>query len=698
MAQTMEVQGEPEPAPVRPGIVLGQRYELVRCIGSGTYGEVWQAHDLLNGHLEVAVKMLRFERSSSEVRKRFARECSALELLMPNPHIVAIRARGVHLGQDYMVLELLDGLSLAQWLGTHSRNELPGLRAALDLFVQICSGVAAAHQVKNPGPIIHRDIKPENVMLVPDKANPESGYTAKLLDFGMARLGDLRRTRSGEQLGTPLYMAPEQVAGDESAIGPWSDVYALGVLLVELLTLQPTTAEGSSIRGLLARAGHRGVWQHVCTARPDVPVEFRSILTRALAPQSASRFHDAEALLRELRAAFPWLGGSSRSQPSRLLPRLRTRGRMLLVSLAGLCSVFGAALLIWPHPKQPAKKAPSESSPRPPPSQTEGKDPRGIRWAVNQALGAAESENLALHPGLSRLIPIDEGIFRMGSGLPQGATALRWCQVLLGAEGSQSCNQASLRDEQAQRLVSLSAFYIEQTEVSNWQYADWLNRQSGLTFVAVPRPGTGGSYRVQYGEEPLLEIGSGAGRSDGLFYQEGKVHIAPGADRLPVTRVSWYGARAYCSAHGRRLPTEAEWEMAARAPDGRPFPWGSEAPLCDGVVIARDKQLACDRPTELLRPVTAGGQDRSSSGVLHLAGNVSEWVQDAFEPSYWDCAEPCRNPVVQESQRSAGPDNARVVRGGSWQSSLLSAWSSTRSRAIASLTSPALGFRCARSR
>ncbi len=163
MAATLDFAHDTAPTVPVPGFVLSQRYELIRPLGSGSHGDVWQAIDLLNGHLEVAVKLLRMERVSEQSRERFARECSALELLMPHPHIVAIRARGCHAGQEYMVLELLRGPSLATWLRQHQGKGLPSLAAVLSLFGQICQGVAAAHQVRNPGAIIHRDLKPAHL-------------------------------------------------------------------------------------------------------------------------------------------------------------------------------------------------------------------------------------------------------------------------------------------------------------------------------------------------------------------------------------------------------------------------------------------------------------------------------------------------------------------------------------------------------
>jgi len=149
---------------IQNGTIVGNRYELVRPIGSGSFGDVWEAFDLLNGHLRVAIKLLHAGRSASEVRTRFARECSALELLIPNQHIVAIRERGIHVDRDYMVMELLEGPTLKEWLHGGGSTKLPDVSVVVSILEQICEGVAAAHSVKSPGPIVHREAYIKNTI------------------------------------------------------------------------------------------------------------------------------------------------------------------------------------------------------------------------------------------------------------------------------------------------------------------------------------------------------------------------------------------------------------------------------------------------------------------------------------------------------------------------------------------------------
>lgn len=697
MTKTLDVREQIWPEQLSSGMVLNDRYQLIARIGSGTYGEVWKAQDLVNKHLEVAVKLSRSELSSPEVRERFARECSALELLMPHRHIVAIRNRGVYQDQDYMVLELLNGQRLSDWIGRHSDDNLPSLTQVLDLFAQICIGVAAAHQVQSPGPIVHRDLKPENVMLVPDPNNLWSGQTVKLLDFGLARLGDLRRTLAGQQLGTPLYMAPEQMDGNEAAIGPWTDIYSLGVILVELLTLRPTGPEESSLRGLVERSGPRGLRHHLQHVRSDLPNTLCQIILKALAPQPAARFPDAHALLCELRTAFPWLdtGLHSSSENLAILHRPRWRTTVTTAMVVVSVAVFGHVLSPRVRSQLPAVVAlllrwgsHDHRLPVSPPRPGANPTPPGAP-PVSRSGGAAASP----------LVELGGTQFLMGSTAMEVQAAQDWCRRQLGPLGARECPLETFNRESPRRRVYVSRYAIEKTEVSNRQLAAWLNAQKGLQLETEQMDDHTEIRWVVKGKERWVDLFPTLGMVRGLSYRDGRYQAEPGTEDMPAVQVSWYAANAYCQSIGRRLPTEAEWEYAARTDKQQTFPWGAADPSCEGVVIARDPGDNCFRVGENLRPVDVATQDRTREGVLNLGGNVAEWVMDAFEPSYRPCPDPCKDPVVSEHiGGAAAAKNLRVFRGGSWSLPLATARGATRSRAPAATTAQTIGFRCAVSR
>ena len=221
MSEGQSNDGRPAPA-FHAGLVLDGRYRLERPLGEGGMGAVWVAYQLALQR-EVAVKVLHFSAESSRARLRD--EALALAAVR-HPAVVQVYDYGeMEGGVPYVVMELVAGEPLGAHLGRV--GTLPA-DEAVALVLPILEGLAAAHRAG----IIHRDIKPENVILAPGP----TGVGPKLLDFGISRRGHAgasRLTADGSILGTPAYMAPEQVRGVE--VDERADVWAVGVLLYELL-------------------------------------------------------------------------------------------------------------------------------------------------------------------------------------------------------------------------------------------------------------------------------------------------------------------------------------------------------------------------------------------------------------------------------------------------------------------------------
>ncbi len=294
------------------GSLVDGRYQLVSMLGEGTFGGVWRAKDTRLAGRPVAVKFLKAEFvEHAGAIARFDAEADALAQVS-HPNIVGVIDRGALTQQRYIVMEFVEGRSLTSWIHQYADDDkLPGISETLSLFDQLCAGIEAAHAVRTPGPIVHRDLKPDNVIL---RVLPGGEVTVKVLDFGIAQLGRRKGTQTGALMGTPLYMAPEQAMGQVAAIGPWTDVFALGVLLVEMLTTsaQATVDEpwwGAALqRPATLRASLDG-------RRSDVPSGLWDVVARCFRAQGSERFSDAGALRFAVRQAAAGVFNASTPPP-----------------------------------------------------------------------------------------------------------------------------------------------------------------------------------------------------------------------------------------------------------------------------------------------------------------------------------------------------------------------------------------------
>ena len=223
-----------------PGTIIAGRYKLLQQIGEGGMGSVWMADQTEPVTRRVAVKLIRVERGQSKtLLSRFEAERQAIAL-MDHPHIAKLLDAGTtEAGAPYFVMELVKGIPLNDYCDTHKLS----IPDRLQLFMQICSAVQHAHQKG----IIHRDLKPSNILVESHDGKP----VPKVIDFGLAKATTgLKLTEHtlftgfGSVLGTPLYMAPEQASFNAVDVDTRADIYALGVILYELLTgTTPLTRE-----------------------------------------------------------------------------------------------------------------------------------------------------------------------------------------------------------------------------------------------------------------------------------------------------------------------------------------------------------------------------------------------------------------------------------------------------------------------
>jgi serine/threonine-protein kinase len=299
------------PTPVRIGEVLADRYRVESVLGTGGMGVVFAAVDL-SGQRRVAIKLLNAAaEQNAEFVSRFLREGRAASRL-ESDHVARVLDCGTLAdGRPYLVTELLEGTDLARLLREQGALDVG---YTVDLVMQTCQGLAEAHAAG----IVHRDLKPANLFLTSTAAGEP---LVKILDFGICKLanddGATSLTAPEQMLGTPKYMSPEQLLASRD-IDPRSDVWAVGVILYELLTAHPPFNAPSLVELMNAILGRTPPPLHML--RANVPPALSALALRCLAKSRVERVPDVGQLLHELspfcsRAQSIALSSTIASQP-----------------------------------------------------------------------------------------------------------------------------------------------------------------------------------------------------------------------------------------------------------------------------------------------------------------------------------------------------------------------------------------------
>ena len=319
-------------APVAPKI---KGYEILGVLGEAAQGRVWRAKQL-STHRQVALKVPRGDLlRSRKAMARFAREIE-LAARLNHPNIARIYDSGLCEGLYYYAMELIEGVSLDEYVKRHDLS----VRQTMELMLMVCEAIQHAHQ----NGVIHRDLKPSNILVAQD-GRP------RVVDFGLARTvlgGSTFQTLSadGEVTGTPAYMSPEQAAGHHGRLDTRTDVYSLGVVLYELLTGDfPYDVTTSTLQTL----------ENIRASEPIRPSKFvrhldrdiQAIVLKALAKEPEDRYQSAAEMVSDIRN---WLAGlpiRARSHSSiYLLRKILSKQRYLLAPLLIYCGVLAVVLVV----------------------------------------------------------------------------------------------------------------------------------------------------------------------------------------------------------------------------------------------------------------------------------------------------------------------------------------------------------------
>jgi serine/threonine protein kinase len=313
---------------VKPGEIIGDRYKIIRAIGGGAMGRIFLAENVAIG-LRVAVKLLKPELlAKADLRLRFKQEAEAVAAIQ---HVNVARFLDLVVDDPtFLVMEYVDGPTLADTI-EQEKKLVP--RKALDIAARLAWGLHAAHKAG----VIHRDLKPANILLEPDD---EHGLVPKIIDFGLAKLAAASAkgaplTRVGQIIGTPHYMAPEQIGGGD--IDARIDIYALGCVLYAMLTGRPPFYGPSEDVQIL----HRQVHDPATPVRrivPEIDPALEAVVMTALEKNPNARFACARDMALSLEAA--------RSEPrSRAIVSRPSRRRFWIAGAAAALAFGSGAML-----------------------------------------------------------------------------------------------------------------------------------------------------------------------------------------------------------------------------------------------------------------------------------------------------------------------------------------------------------------
>ena len=663
LAQPNWISGSKFKLPKLIGQTFLNQFRVDEFVASGGLGAVYRVWDLQR-NVPLAMKVLHSELADDpSMFKRFQREANALKKLA-HPNIVPFY--GMYQVGDFAFLleRFIDGPSLKDVLRQRQDNPLP-VNEALIFFKALCAALGYAHS----NGVVHCDIKPGNVMI-------DRGGNIYLTDFGIARHSESTTTTMGPA-GTIPYMAPEQIRGEQ--VSAATDVYALGVVLFEMVTGQ------RPFRGTEVGTENGGgtITERICyghlhlqppdprTINPALSPRLANAILKALAKKSQDRYASTQEFFNTVCAQA---GGIAEDVDERVvLPPIFTRSDvskggevvagnhpvpnqehppkqrspwLIVGGIVGVLAVCAAAIggiillsgqwlpVVPSGMRAPAATQPENTVTRPPNTNAPILPPTDTAPAPTVPLTDTPQPLTDTPTPMDGMVMVyvPPGDFRMGD---QG------------------------------NVVSVNAFWIDKTEVTNGMFTKFVMATSYITQVENDRKGN--TLDITQGNPWVLSPDVNWRHPHAPFED-----ISNLINR-PVVQISWSDADKYCQWAGRRLPTNAEWEKAARGTEGKLYPWGNSAPN-PGLLNYNIINHKADFNSQLGNLVDVGSYPAGISpyGALDMLGNAWEWVYDL-----------------------SGVADYRVFRGGSWWDDIGDTVSSYTKAIWPTYSGETLGFRCA---
>jgi formylglycine-generating enzyme required for sulfatase activity len=575
-------------------------YRVVASLGEGGMAAVYQAFQPSVDRY-VALKVLSPEYTNdAQFLARFRREAKTVAQLQ-HPHILQVFEFGEVDGYTFLAMPYIQGGTLAALL----KGNAVSLSVTARVIRQICAALDYAHAKG----IVHRDMKPANILI-------DEGGNCLVADFGLAGIAAeesaAKLTLAGTLMGTPDYMSPEQAAGKPA--GPESDIYSIGIILYEMLTGR-VPFKGKTPREV-ANKHLTDVVPSPRSFNPAISADVQAVILKALARNRKDRFSSGKALATGLAAAMPSVpqidtGFLTRDQAGAGVPSQVTHVLPDAPPTAQL-SPPGASLapMLAPTVVVPETSAAHVQTPDP----VTSKRTPWVGIGVAVVLLLATSAAMLFKPGPADPAAVVATPSEPASAAATAATTTRavaWATIPAGSfemgctRGDSECDD----NESPRHNVRVGRPF----ELMTTELTVAMTRAAGRTVPGQPEWSR---------------------------------------DDHPVVNINWDEAAALCRAMGGRLPTEAEWEYAARggAVNAR-FPWGDDDP----VATSSARNGARFNPSASTIAVASHGAN--GYGLYDMAGNVWEWVADWYGDY---------TTVTQSDPRGPQSGSSRVLRGGSW--------------------------------
>jgi non-specific serine/threonine protein kinase len=317
-----------------PGALISH-YKIIAKIGAGGMGEVYLAEDT-GLHRKVALKFLPAQFvADADFKARFVREAEATAKLN-HPNIITIHEVSEHQGRPFFTMELVEGQSLRDL----AKGKELGIDRIIELAIQVCDGLSAAHDKK----IVHRDIKPSNIVI-------DAHGRPKILDFGLAAIqGGEQLTKTGSTLGTIRYMSPEQVQG--RGVDHRSDLFSLGVVLYEMITAR-TPFERDNEPATLKSIG-QDTPEPLQRYKSNIPDELQRIVSKLLEKDPSVRYQSAAGVMSDLKPLVTQTKGSMTVVPS----KQKNRWPLAVGGFVIIAILIAAGVKYWPGGKTEQPVAP----------------------------------------------------------------------------------------------------------------------------------------------------------------------------------------------------------------------------------------------------------------------------------------------------------------------------------------------------